>query len=106
MPERPTVHLDRGYDSRMTRQLLTESGMDGEMAAKGRPTPIQATRRWPSGRTNAWVNQFKKLAWNIERCELVIDADLAFTHAMIMLRRLICCAWTLYRWDCRPRRRP
>jgi hypothetical protein len=77
--------------------------MDGEIAAKGRSASIQASRRWPVEWTIAWVNQFKKLAWNIERCELVIDAYLAFTHAMITLRRLICCAWTLYRWDCRPR---
>jgi hypothetical protein len=57
-------------------------------------------------RTHAWANQFKKLAWNTERCGPVIDAFLAFAHASITLRRLIRCAWTLYRWDTRPHRRP
>jgi hypothetical protein len=34
------------------------------------------------------------------------DDFLAFAHAIITLRRLIRCAWTLYRWDTRPPRRP
>jgi glucose 1-dehydrogenase len=51
-------------------------------------------------------NQFKKLAYNTERCDPVIDAFLALAHAIITLRRLIRQAWTLYRWDTRPARRP
>jgi len=70
------------------------------------PAPVQASRRWPVERTNAWGNQFKKLAWNTERCDPVIDAFVAFAHAVITLRRLIRYAWTLYRWDTRPQRRP
>jgi hypothetical protein len=62
--------------------------------------------QWPVERTHAWGNQFKKLAWNTERCGPVIDAFLAFAHAIITLRRLIRCAWTLYHWDTRPHRRP
>lgn len=80
--------------------------MAGQIAAKGTPAPIQASRRWPVERTHAWGNQFKKLVWNTERCEQVIDAFLALAHAIITLRRLIRCAWTLYRWDARPPRRP
>jgi len=106
LPAQPTVHLDAGYDSHVTRDLLAERGMSGEIAAKGKPAPIQASKRWPVERTNAWGNQFKKLVWNTERCDPVIDAFLAFAHAIITLRRLLRCAWTLYRWDTRPRRRP
>jgi transposase len=106
LPTQPTVHLDAGYDSHKTRTLLTERGMSGQIATKGKPAPIQATKRWPVERTNAWGNQFKKLLWNTERGDLVIDAFLAFAHAIITLRRLIRCAWTLYRWDTRPLRRP
>src|SRR6266568_1724390 len=106
LPTQPTVHLDAGYDSHKTRTLLTERGMSGQIATKGKPAPIQATTRWPVERTNAWGNQFKKLLWNTERGDLVIDAFLAFAHAIITLRRLIRCAWTLYRWDTRPLRRP
>jgi transposase len=63
LPTRPTVHLDRCYDSGKTRRLLTERGMTGQIAERGQPAPVQASRRWPVERTNAWGNQFKKLAW-------------------------------------------
>jgi transposase len=106
LPERPRVHLDRAYDSHKTRTLLDERGMAGQIAAKGKPAPVRATSRWPVERTHAWGNQFKKLVWNTERCDPVIDAFLALTHAIITLRRLLRCAWTLYRWDSRPARRP
>jgi transposase len=106
LPSEPTVHLDAGYDSDKTRSTLAERGMRGQIAAKGTPAPVQATSRWPVERTHAWGNQFKKLAWNTERRDPVIDAFLAFAHAIITLRRLIRCAWTLYRWDTRPQRRP
>ena len=106
LPPHPVVHLDAGYDSDKTRDLLDDRGMRGQIATKGTPAPIQATRRWPVERTHAWGNQFKKLAWNTERCDPVIDAFLAFAHAIITLRRLIRLAWSLYRWDTRPHRRP
>jgi len=106
LPARPTVHLDAGYDSTKTRTLLDQRGMTGQIAEKGTPAPIQASRRWPVERTNAWGNQFKKLVWNTERCDPVIDAFLALAHAIITLRRLIRRAWTLYRWEHRPPRRP
>jgi Transposase DDE domain len=106
LPTQPTVHLDRGYDSRTTRELLAMRGFKQQIAEKGKPAPVQASMRWPVERTNAWVNQFKKLAWNTERHDRVIDALLALAQAVITLRRLIRCAWTLYRWDARPQRRP
>jgi transposase len=106
LPAQPTVHPDAGYDSHTTRVLLAERGMTGQIAEKGTPAPVQATSRWPVERTNAWGNQCKKLVWNTERCDPVIDAFVAFAHAIITLRRLLRCAWTLYRWEHRPPRRP
>jgi transposase len=106
LPPQPVVHLDAGYDSAKTRTLLDDHGMTGQIATKGTPAPIQASRRWPVERTHAWGNQFKKLLYNTERCDPVIDAFLALAHAIITLRRLIRQAWTLYRWDTRPPRRP
>jgi IS5 family transposase len=106
LPPHPTVHLDAGYDGQPTRTLLAERGMTGQIAEKGTPAPIQATKRWPVERTNAWGNQFKKLVWNTERHDHITDAFLAFAHAIITLRRLIRCAWTQYRWATRPPRRP
>jgi transposase len=106
LPPQPVVHLDAGYDSQPTRDLLHGRGMRGQIAVKGTPAPIQATSRWPVERTHAWGNQFKKLVWSTERRAPVVDAFLAFAHAIITLRRLIRRAWTLYRWDTRPQRRP
>jgi hypothetical protein len=48
----------------------------------------------------------QELVWNTERRDRVIDAFLALAHTVITLRRLIRQAWTLYRWDARPARRP
>jgi hypothetical protein len=50
------VHLDRGYDSGKTRDLLEILGFTGEIAVKGVPAPIQAGRRWPVERTHSWMN--------------------------------------------------
>jgi len=105
-PETPRVHLDRGYDSAKAREELAGRGMRGQIAAKGTPAAVQASRRWPVERTHAWGNQFKKLVYNTERCGPVIDAFLALAHAIVVLRRLIRRAWSLYRWDRRPQRRP
>ena len=45
LPERITVHLDAGYDSKATRALVEELGRDAEIAVKGVPAPIQNTAR-------------------------------------------------------------
>jgi Transposase DDE domain len=51
LPPQPVVQLDAGYDSHKTRMLLDERGMRGQIAAKGTPAPVQASRRWPVERT-------------------------------------------------------
>ncbi len=66
-PTQPMVHLDAGYDSDKTRTTLAERHLAGQIAHKGVPAPIQATRRWPVERTHAWGNQFGKLRWCTER---------------------------------------
>ena len=107
LPEKITVHLDAGYDSRATRELLDELGCDGRIATKGKPAPLQAGARWVVERTNSWHNRgFQKLAICTERRTRVIDAFIALTNAIIIVRRLIQEAWTRYRWDGRPTRKP
>ena len=105
-PDDVTVHLDAGYDSQKTRAELESRGMKGEIAHKGDKAPIQAGQRWHIERTNAWHNNFNKLQRCYERSETVIDAFFDLADAIITLRRLIREAWTLYRWDTRPARRP
>jgi transposase len=106
LPQRPTVHLDAGYDYQPCRQVLSERGMAGEIAARGKPAPVQASRRWPVERTHAWANQYGKLRWCTERHRLVVEFWLAMVNAVIVCGRLVRRAWSCYRWDSRPHRRP
>ena len=105
LPEDITVHLDAGFDSTKTRDLLDELGCEAVISTKG--FPLQAGRRWVIERTNSWHNRgFKKLAICTERRARVIEAFIALANAVIVLRRLLREAWTTHRWDTRPRRRP
>lgn len=105
LPEQITVHLDAGYDSRKTRELLTELGCGWEISTKGEP--LQAGVRWVVERTNAWHNRgFKKLAICTERKVRVIDALISLANSVIVIRRLIGEAWVTHRWDARPNRKP
>lgn len=105
LPADITVHLDAGYDSAKTRELLDELGCHGVISRKG--TPLQAGARWVVERTNSWHNRgFKKLLICTERRTRVIEAFIALAGAIIIVRRLIRTAWTSHRWDTRPPRRP
>lgn len=106
LPERITVHLDRGYDSERTRERLARRGMHGAIAARGQPAPLAASQRWPVERTNAWTNAHKKLVWCTERRAAVVAFWIALSSVIIIVGRLIREAWTRYRWDGRPARKP
>lgn len=106
LPEGANVHLDRGYDSFVTRDRLEERGLNAEIAKKGQPAPLQAGQRWMVERTNSWHNAHKKLVWCTEREGRVIDFWVAFSDVVIVVRRLIREGWIRYRWDSRPTRRP
>ena len=47
------MHLDAGYDSNITRQLLDSLGLHGEIARKGVPAPVQIGKRWVTERTHS-----------------------------------------------------
>src|SRR3954452_19965290 len=105
LPDDITVHLDAGYDSGKTRDLLAEYGCQGVISAKG--FPLQAGKRWVIERTNSWHNRgFKKLAICTERRTHVIEAFIALANAVIITRRLLAEARLTHRWDTRPDRRP
>ena len=106
LPEVVTVHLDAGYDSTKTRTELADRGLHGAIATKGRPAPIQAGQRWVVERTNAWHNAHRKLLVCTERRATVIDFWIALANVIIITGRLLRQAWTMYRWDTRPHRRP
>jgi transposase len=106
LPEQMSVHLDRGYDSRSTREKLEDRGLLAAISEKGKPAPLQARKRWVVERTNSWNNAHKKLVWCTERRDRVIDFWVAFSEVVIIVRRLIREGWSRYRWEGRPRRRP
>src|SRR5215211_753626 len=45
LPEGASVHLERGYDSKLTRERLEELGLRGEISGKGKPAPYWVTYR-------------------------------------------------------------
>jgi len=106
LPEPVSVHLDRGYDSNVTRRLLDERALAGVISEKGRPAPLGSTKRWVIERTNSWTNAHKKLLWCTERQGRVIDFWIAFSNAVIIVGRLVREAWSRYRWEGRPSRKP
>ncbi len=107
LPEGASVHLDRGYDSFVTRERLKDRGLNAEIAKKGQPAPLQAgQQRWVVERTSSWHNAHKKLVWCTEREGRVIDFWVAFSDVVIIVRRLIREGWMRYRWESRPPRRP
>ena len=60
LPEGAGMHLDAGYDSGKTRDLLEILGYTPHIATKGKPAPLQATKRWPAGAhplLDEWVRQ-------------------------------------------------
>jgi IS5 family transposase len=89
VPEETSVHLDRGYDSKKTRERLGELGLGWEISGKGKPAPYWATIRWVVERTSSWHNAHKKLLWCTERVGKVIDFWVAFSDVVIIVRRLV-----------------
>jgi hypothetical protein len=101
-PAGATVHLDGGYDSGVTRALLDHLGLDGEIARKGVPAPIQAGTRWVVERTHAWMNGYGKLRRCTEKARCVVDLYLFLAAAIVVTRCLIQRARSRYRWPGRP----
>ena len=106
LPEPARVHLDRGYDSELTRKRLAERDLIGVISEKGKPSPLGSTHRWVVERTSSWQNAHKKLVWCTERRGRVIDFWVAFSKVIIIVGRLVRKAWSRYRWEGRPSRRP
>lgn len=102
LPDDRTCHLDAGYDSQPTRQLLDELGFDGQIARKGLPAPIQASKRWPVERTHSWMNGYGKLRRCTDRTAAVVEFYLYLAAALVVIRQLIQRARKRYRWDTRP----
>jgi hypothetical protein len=102
LPDDRTCHLDAGYDSQPTRQTLSEQGFAGQIARKGLPAPLQASKRWPVERTHSWMNGYGKLRRMTDRDATIVEFYLYLAAALVTIRQLIQRARTRYRWDTRP----
>ena len=101
-PAHPTVHLDAGYDSNTTRNLLDGLGLHSQIARKGVPAPVQAGRRWVTERTHSWMNSYGKLRRCTDRDGKIIDFYLYLAATFVTVRALIREARIRYRWPTRP----
>jgi transposase len=102
LPDSITAHLDRGYDSDVTRTLLARLAISGEIARNGMAVPLQVGRRWVIERTQSWMNDFGKVRRCTERSGRVVDFYLFLAATFVVVRGLIREARTHYRWDNRP----
>ena len=102
LPGRIAAHLDRGYDSALTRALLAGLAITGVIASKGTPAPLQAGKRWVVERTPAWMNGYGKLRRCTERTGLVVAFSLMLAATFVVTRCLIQRARSCYRWDNQP----
>jgi Transposase DDE domain len=102
LPEQVVVHLDAGYVGEPTRVLLAEVGLQGAIARKGVPAPVQAGSRWVVERTHAWMNGYGKLRRCTEKRRAVVDFYLFLAAALVVVRQLIQRARLRYRWPTRP----
>jgi hypothetical protein len=99
------VHLDRGYDSGVSRALLAELGVSGEIAWRGVPASLQGEKRWFDERTQAWINGYGTLRRCIEQVRRGVDVFLFLAAAFVVARMLIQRARSRFRWPGRPTRR-
>ena len=102
LPDKPTMHLDSGYDGQPSRDVLAAHQIIGEIAKKGIPSPIQVGKRWVVERTNSWMNNYGKLRRCTDRDGVIVDFYLHLAAAFVTLRCLIQAARHTHRWSTRP----
>lgn len=101
-----TLHLDRGYDSNVTRTLCRETYKLTDVVcakkrprgtAKGTKNPQPMGLRWPVERTNAWFSAYGQLRRNTDRFNVQRLAQIALAIAFILTIKLFAFA---DRWNC------
>ena len=96
LAEIETLWLDRGYDSDVTRQRLTERGITDAVIAKKRKRNSGAPKvnlpmglRWPVERTNSWLSNFGQLRRNTDRRTIHRLAQFALAVTFLLAAKLI-----------------
>jgi transposase len=105
LPATPTVHLDAGYDYQSCRDVLADRGW----SARSPPAGCQPrSRQTPVGdRAHPCLGQPVRQAALVHRTppgggRVLVAAGRGPDRGRRLIRR----AWTNYRWEGRPRRRP
>lgn len=100
LSEIETLWLDRGYDSDLTRDRLTERQITDAVIAKRKrpnskpsaaPTGPKHTMglRWPVERTNSWLSNFGQLRRNTDRKQTHRIAQLSLAITFLIVAKLI-----------------
>lgn len=89
---------DRGYDSNKARQLIEDKGMLPIIPARGNNTRAthqdgrylrRYRNRWIIERTNAWIQNFRRLVVRYERSVKIFIALIHMAFAMMILKQFI-----------------
>ena len=95
-PER--LIADKGYDSNKARQLIESRGMLPIIPARKNNTKAthqdgrhlrRYGNRWIIERTNAWLQNFRRLVVRYERSAIIFTGLIHMAFAMMILKRFI-----------------
>lgn len=96
LAECETLHLDRGYDNGVVRNLVAALGIDDLICSKVRRAGTAKAKklvplgmRWPIERTNSWLSNFGQLRRNTDRRTGHRLAQLALAIALLLTAKLI-----------------
>jgi len=89
---------DRGYDSHFVRETLTDRRIEPVIPARSNNTIAthqdgrvlrRYRRRWIIERTNAWLQNYRRLVVRYERSAEVYTALVHMVCALIVLKRVL-----------------
>ena len=91
-----TLHLDRGYDSKLTLERCHGLGVADIVCAKKKAKgdtrknkPLTLGLRWPVERTNSWLSNFGQLRRNTDRFSTQRLGQVALAVALILTVKLV-----------------
>ncbi len=91
-----TLHLDRGYDNGVVRDVVAGAGIGDLVCSKVRRRGAGKAKkvvplglRWPIERTNSWLSNFGQLRRNTDRRSVHRLAQLALAVTVLLTAKLI-----------------
>jgi transposase len=89
LPALSSLHLDRGYDNKVSREMVLARGYDSHIATKKTAREVRSIKRWAVERTNAWHNNFGQLRRATDRTALGVRVCALLASVVIILRKLV-----------------